>query len=48
MEERQKDTYDSKYLIRLLVEYKKSVLIILVAAAFLAVFFSSHRFTNQR
>ena len=44
MEERQKDTYDSKYLIRLLVEYKKSVLIILVAAAFLAVFFSSPLF----
>ena len=44
MEERQKDTYDSKYLIRLLAEYKKSVLIILVAAALLAVFFSSPLF----
>ena len=44
MEEQQKDTFDSKYLIRLLTEYRKSVLIILIAAALLAVLFSSSLF----
>lgn len=44
MEEQQKDTYNSKYLIRLLTEYRKSVLIILIAAALLAVLFSSPLF----
>ncbi|MCR5645598.1 MAG: hypothetical protein K6F96_04280 [Bacteroidales bacterium] len=44
MEEQQKDTYNSKYLIRLLAEYRKSVLIILIVAALLAVFFSSSLF----
>lgn len=44
MEEQQKDTFDSKYLIRLLTEYRKNVLIILIAAALLAVLFSSSLF----
>ena len=44
MDNPQKDTYNSKYLLRLLAEYRKSVLIILVAAALLAVLFSSSLF----
>lgn len=41
MDEKQKDTFSSKYLCRLLYEQRKSVLIILIAAALLAVLFSS-------
>ena len=45
MNDNQKDTsFSSKYLCRLLVEYRKSVLIILIAAALLAVLFSSSLF----
>lgn len=44
MDNQQKDTYNSKYLFRLLAEYRKSVLIILIAAALLAVLFSSPLF----
>ena len=45
MDDNQKDTsFSSKYLCRLLVEYRKSVLIILIAAALLAVLFSSPLF----
>ena len=44
MDDQQKDNYNSKYLCRLLAEYRKSVLIILIAAALLAVFFSSPLF----
>lgn len=44
MDNPQKDTYNSKYLLRLLVEYRKCVLIVLIAAALLAVFFSSSLF----
>lgn len=45
MNDNQKDTsFSSKYLCRLLVEYRKSVLIILIAAALLAVLFSSPLF----
>lgn len=44
MDDQPKDTYNSKYLIRLLADYRKSVLIILVAAALLAVLFSSSLF----
>ena len=44
MDNPQKDTYNSKYLFRLLAEYRKSVLIILIAAALLAVLFSSPLF----
>ena len=41
MEDKSKDTFNSKYLCKLLVEYRKSILIILAAAALLAVLFSS-------
>ena len=41
MDDTQKDTFSSKYLCKLLVEYRKSVLIILIVAALLAVLFSS-------
>jgi capsular polysaccharide biosynthesis protein len=41
MDNNEKDTFNSKYLCKLLVEYRKSVLIILIAAALLAVLFSS-------
>lgn len=41
MDEKQKDTFSSKYLCRLLYDHRKSVLIILIAAALLAVVFSS-------
>ena len=44
MDDQQKDSYNSKYLFRLLAEYRKSVLIILIIAAVLAVFFSSPLF----
>ena len=44
MDNPQKDTFNTKYLFRLLAEYRKSVLIILVAAALLAVLFSSPLF----
>ena len=44
MDNSQKDTFNTKYLFRLLAEYRKSVLIILVAAALLAVLFSSPLF----
>ena len=45
MNDNQKDTsFSSKYLCRLLVEYRKSVLIILIATALLAVLFSSPLF----
>ena len=44
MDEKQKDTFNSRYLCNLLMEYKKSVLIILVVAALLAIFFSSPLF----
>lgn len=47
MDDKQKDTaFNSKYLCRLLAEYKKSVLIILIAAALLAVLFSSPLFIS--
>ena len=44
MDHQQKDNFDSKYLFKLLTEYRKSVLIILIAAALLAVLFSSPLF----
>ena len=44
MDNPQKDNYNSKYLFRLLAEYRKSVLIILIATALLAVLFSSPLF----
>ena len=44
MDDKQKDAYTSKNLVRLLTEYRKSVLIILIAAALLAVLFSSPLF----
>ena len=44
MDDHQKDTFSSKSLARILVEYRKSVLIILIAAALLAVLFSSPLF----
>lgn len=44
MDEKQKDTFNSKFLLKLLVAYKKSVLIILSAAALLAILFSSPHF----
>ena len=44
MDNPQKDNYNSKYLFKLLAEYRKSVLIILIAAALLAVLFSSSLF----
>ncbi|MBQ3709313.1 MAG: hypothetical protein II887_01265 [Bacteroidales bacterium] len=44
MDEKQRDAFNSKSLCRLLVEYWKSVLIILIAVALLAVFFSSPLF----
>ena len=44
MDDKQKDAYTSKSLVRLLAEYRKSVLIILIAAALLAILFSSPLF----
>ena len=44
MDDKQKDTFNSKYLCRLVLDYRKPVLIILVAAALLAVLFSSPLF----
>ena len=44
MVEKQKDTFSSKYLCRLLYDNRKSVLIILLAAALLAILFSSPLF----
>lgn len=44
MDDKQKDTFSSKYLCKLLVEYRKPVLIILIGAALLAVLFSSPLF----
>ena len=41
MEEQQHNTYNSKYLCRLLVEYRKPILIILAVAALCAVIFSA-------
>ena len=41
MEEQQHNTYNSKYLCKLLVEYRKPILIILAVAALCAVFFSA-------
>ena len=41
MEEQQHNTYSSKYLCRLLVEYRKPILIILALAALCAVIFSA-------
>ena len=41
MEEQQHNSYSSKYLCKLLVEYRKPVLIILAVAAFCAVIFSA-------
>lgn len=44
MDDNKMDTFNSKYLCKLLYEYRKSVLIILALAALLAVFFSSPLF----
>lgn len=44
MNDNQKDTFSSKYLCKLLMEYRKPVLIILVGAALLATLFSSPLF----
>lgn len=44
MDDKQKDTFSSKQLFGLLVEYRKSVLVILAVAALLAVLFSSSLF----
>lgn len=44
MDDKQKDAYSSKSLFRLVAEYRKSILIILIAAALLAVLFSSPLF----
>lgn len=44
MDDNNKNTFNSKYLCRILYEYRKSVLIILIAAALLAVLFSSPYF----
>lgn len=44
MDEKQRDAFSSKSLVKLLLGYWKSVLIILIAAALLAVFFSSPLF----
>lgn len=41
MDEKQRNTYSSKYLCKLLVEYRKPILIILAVAALCAVIFSS-------
>lgn len=41
MNEPQNDTFNSKYLCRLLMRYRKSILVVLVVAALLAIFFSS-------
>ena len=41
MDEQQHNSYSSKYLCKLLIEYKKPVLIILVAAAVMAILFSA-------
>ena len=44
MDEKQRNTYSSKYLCKLLVEYRKPILIILAVAALSAVIFSSPLF----
>lgn len=44
MDDRQKDIFNSKYLCNLLMEYRKSVLIILIASALIALLFSSSLF----
>lgn len=44
MEEKSKDAFNSKYLCKLLYDYRKSILIILTLAALLAVLFSSPLF----
>lgn len=44
MDDKHKDAYNSKSLVWLLAEYRKSILIILIAAALLAVLFSSPLF----
>ena len=44
MEEQQRNTYSSKYLCKLLVEYRKPILIILAVAALCAVIFSAPYF----
>lgn len=44
MEDKKCNTYSSKYLCKLLVEYRKPILIILAVAALCAVIFSSPRF----
>lgn len=44
MDDKPKDTYSLKNMVKLLAEYRKSVLIILIAAALLAVLFSSPLF----
>ncbi|MBO7082986.1 MAG: hypothetical protein J6W30_04000 [Bacteroidales bacterium] len=44
MDDKQKDSFNSEYLFKLLLKYRKSVLIILIAAALLAFLFSSPLF----
>ena len=44
MDDKQKDAFNSKYLCKLLMEYRKPVLLILIGAALLAVLFSSPLF----
>lgn len=44
MDDRQKDIFNSKYLCNLLMEYKTSVLIILIVSALIALLFSSSLF----
>lgn len=44
MDDRQKDIFNSKYLCNLLIEYKTSVLIILIVSALIALLFSSSLF----
>lgn len=44
MNETQNDTFNSKYLCRLLVRYRKGIFITLIVAALLAIFFSSPLF----
>jgi len=44
MDDKQKDTLNSRYLVRLLLDNRRSVLIILIAAALLAILFSSPLF----
>lgn len=44
MDDKQKDSFNSKYLCKILMKYRKSVLIILIAAALIAILFSSPLF----